>query len=45
MFYYLKTPYIICPFFAKFIHYEYIEPHYLLHIVSTIFASDLPKGF
>ena len=29
-------------FFAKFTYNEYIRPYFLSHIVSTIFASDLP---
>ena len=28
--------------FAKFTYNEYIRPYFLLHVVSTIFASDLP---
>jgi len=30
--------------FAKFIYNEYIRPYFLMHVVSTIFASDLPEG-
>jgi hypothetical protein len=44
MFHYFLYPYIICTFFAKFIYNEYIRPHFLSHIVSTLFASDPPKG-
>ena len=44
MFHYLKkNPYIICTFFVKFIHNEYIRPYFLSHVVSMIFTSDLPE--
>jgi hypothetical protein len=43
MFHYLKTTYIICIFFAKFIYNEYSRPYFLMHVVSTVFTSDLPK--
>jgi hypothetical protein len=46
MFHYFKTPYIICMvFFSKIIYNIYIyilDPIFLSHVVSTIFASDLP---
>lgn len=29
--------------FAIFIHNEFNGPYFLLHVVPTIFASDLPK--
>ena len=38
VFHYLKTPYIVCTFFAKFIYNEYTEAYFLSHVVSTIFA-------
>ena len=44
MVYYSRTPYIICTFFAKFIYNDYIRPFFLLHVVSMIFANDLPVG-
>ena len=31
--------YITCTFFTKFAYNEYIEPYYLSHVVSKIFAS------
>ena len=42
MFHYFKTPQIICTLFAKFIYNEYIKPYFSSHVVSMIFASDLP---
>ena len=37
-----KNP-ILYTFFAKFIYNEYTRPYILSHVVSTIFASDLPE--
>ena len=31
-------------FLAKLIYNEYIRPYFLSRVVSTIFASDPPKG-
>jgi hypothetical protein len=43
MVHYLKIPYFTCTFFTKFIYNEYIEPYFLSHVVSKIFASELPE--
>lgn len=29
---------------VKFIYNEYIRPYFVLHVVSTIFVSDLPES-
>ena len=34
----------MCIFFAKFIYDEYIRHYFLFHVVSTIFARDLPMS-
>ena len=35
MFYYFKTHYIICTFFAKFIHNENIGPYFLSQVQKS----------
>jgi hypothetical protein len=43
MFHYFKIPYFTCTFFTAFIYNEYIGPYFLSHVVSKIFASELPE--
>jgi hypothetical protein len=43
MFYYFKIPYFTCTFFTKYIYNEYIGTYFLSHVVSKIFASELPE--
>ena len=39
MFHYFKIPYIACTLFNKFTYNEYIEPNFLLHVVSKKYSS------
>jgi hypothetical protein len=45
MFHYFKIPCFTCTFFTKFTYIEYIGPYFLSHVVSKVFASDLPECF
>jgi len=45
MFHYFEIHYFTCTFFTKFIYNEYIGPHFLSHVVSKFFSSELPECF